>query len=59
MGVTHLVTMSDGKILTLEDLEQNGKITKYIKISISDNSGANVYLGNILKDDLKRIAKSL
>lgn len=51
--------MSDGKILTLEDLEQNGKITKYIKISISDNSGANVYLGNILKDDLKRIAKSL
>ncbi len=59
MGVTHLVSMSDGKILTLEDLELNGKVSKYIKISISDNSGANVYLGNILKDDLKRIAKSL
>ncbi len=59
MGVTHLVSMSDGKILTLEDLELNGKISKYIKISISDNSRANVYIGNVLKDDLKRIAKSL
>jgi hypothetical protein len=59
MGVTHLVTMSDGKILTLEDFEISGKTSKYIKISISDASGANVYLGNILKDDLKRIAKSL
>ena len=51
--------MSDGKILTLEDFEISGKPSKYIKISISDASGANVYLGNILKDDLKRIAKSL
>ena len=51
--------MSDGKILTLEDLELNGKVSKYIKISISDATGANVYLGNILKDDLKRISKSL
>jgi hypothetical protein len=59
MGVTHLVTMSDGKILTLEDFEISGKSSKYIKISIKDSTGANVYLGNILKDDLKRIAKSL
>tara|TARA_B100000900_G_C20385853_1_gene636484 strand:- start:189 stop:371 length:183 start_codon:yes stop_codon:yes gene_type:complete len=60
MGLTQMLTMSDGKILILEDLETTQKgATKYIKVSITDAAGSRVYLGNILKDDLKRVAKSM
>ena len=60
MGLTQMLTMSDGKILILEDMETTQKgATKYIKVSITDSAGSRVYLGNILKDDLKRVAKSM
>jgi len=56
MAVTSQVTMSDGKLFIMEDFGNKGE---FLKISISDTSGATVVLGNILKTDLKRVAKSL
>ena len=49
--------MSDGKVFIMEDFGNKGE---FLKISIRDTSGdATVVLGNILKSDLKRVAKSL
>ena len=57
MAVTSQVSMSDGKVFIMEDFGNKGE---FLKISIRDISGdATVVLGNILKSDLKRVAKSL
>jgi len=57
MAVTTQVSMSDGKVFIMEDFGNKGE---FLKISIRDTSGdATVVLGNILKSDLKRVAKSL
>jgi len=56
MPVTQHLTMSDGKVFIMEDFGTKGE---FLKISIADTSGAVVVLGNILKADLKRVAKSL
>ena len=56
MPVTLHLTMSDGKVFIMEDFGTKGE---FLKISITDTSGAVVVLGNILKADLKRVAKSL
>ncbi len=57
MGVTSQLSMSDGKVFIMEDFGNKGE---FLKISIRDSQGAStVVLGNILKTDLKRVAKSL
>ena len=57
MAVTTQVSMSDGKVFIMEDFGNKGE---FLKISIRDTAGdATVVLGNILKSDLKRVAKSL
>jgi|TARA_X000001036_G_C20581082_1_gene766784 hypothetical protein len=57
MAVTSQLSMSDGKVFIMEDFGNKGE---FLKISIRDSQGAStVVLGNILKTDLKRVAKSL
>lgn len=57
MAVTSQLSMSDGKVFIMEDFGNKGE---FLKISIRDSQGAStVILGNILKTDLKRVAKSL
>ena len=57
MAVTSQLSMSDGKVFIMEDFGNKGE---FLKISIRDSQGAStMVLGNILKTDLKRVAKSL